>query len=198
MTFSNKTATTHSQITNVFNKQFTNTSKYTTCSISKADISPYYKFEGLSSIKISNSTVHDQIPKTPRTSWALLHNCIHFTLTSYHTCVSWLTSYPFQNQTTTQALHIDPFHFSLLQLKHYHTSFHTSHHDIPHNIYTTPIKISPTLFNIYTSDIPSPKHIQHQAYVDNITITATYRPRKHAYDHTYTSLFANVCIHMVI
>ena len=34
--------------------------------------------------------------------------------------------------------------------------------------------LSPTLFNIYTSDIPLPKDVQITTYADDITITASH------------------------
>ena len=55
--------------------------------------------------------------------------------------------------------------------------------------------LSPTLFNIYTSDIPPPSApVQVMAYADDITITSTHtqvgvRPRN-TYNHTYIKIFA--------
>ena len=50
--------------------------------------------------------------------------------------------------------------------------------------------ISPTLFNIYTSDLPPPSApVQVMAYADDITITSTHTSTsaaKNTYNHTYT------------
>ena len=44
--------------------------------------------------------------------------------------------------------------------------------------------LSPTLFNIYTADIPPPRApVQVMAYVDDITITSTHT--RNTYNHTY-------------
>ena len=57
---------------------------------------------------------------------------------------------------------------------------HTQHIEItnPHNVNSKPAfhkVLSPTLFNIYTADIPPPRApVQVMAYVDGITITSTH------------------------
>ena len=55
--------------------------------------------------------------------------------------------------------------------------------------------LSPTLFNIYTSDLPPPNApIQVMAYADDITITSTHTSKytqvntRNTYNHTYTKI----------
>ena len=53
--------------------------------------------------------------------------------------------------------------------------------------------LSPTLFNIYTSDLPPPSAPVHvMAYADDITITSTQVrvQQRITYNHTYTKVFA--------
>ena len=54
--------------------------------------------------------------------------------------------------------------------------------------------LSPTLFNIYTSDLPPPSApVQVMAYADDITITSTHTSTsapRNTYNHTYTKFLA--------
>ena len=54
--------------------------------------------------------------------------------------------------------------------------------------------LSPTLFNIYTADIPPPRApVQVMAYADNITITSTHTSTsspRNTYNHIYIQVFA--------
>ena len=46
--------------------------------------------------------------------------------------------------------------------------------------------LSPTLFNIYTSDLPPPSApVQYMAYTDDITITQARMQPRNTYNHTY-------------